>query len=75
MAKKSSNHRSRNAIKVGQRVIYRLGTRRYLATVVEDRGPIGRGGRRIVRIKPVRAWGDDDPSFEVPAEELLVSSH
>jgi hypothetical protein len=36
---------------VGSKVRLRFGGRQVVGTVVEDRGPIGVGGRRLVRVR------------------------
>ena len=55
---------------VGDRVKVRFGDGLARARIVEDRGNIGVGGRRIVRIKLAMEEPEVDMSFEVPAEEL-----
>lgn len=58
-------------ILVGMLVWVAVGPQLYQAEVVEDRGNVGVGGRRIVR---VRMGSPDDgvSEFEVPAEALVV---
>ena len=51
---------------VGSRVLVHYGTSDRAAIVIEDRGPIGVGGRRLLRI----LMDEDEDPFEVPAEEL-----
>jgi hypothetical protein len=58
--------------RVGDRVVLMIGTREVEGAVVEDRGLIGVGGRRIVR---VRAELDDEvQEFEVPEDELRLAT-
>lgn len=60
-------------LRVGTRVSFPYGTREIEAEVIENRGPLGVGGRQIVR---VRFWDDfgagegQDKTFEMPADEL-----
>lgn len=51
-------------------MILSFGTREVEATVVEDRGPIGVGGRRLVRVRVALDAASDPLDFEVPAEDL-----
>jgi len=55
---------------VGSKVYVPFGKSRRLARIIEDRGLIGRGGRRLLRV--VFADGDDqiDQAFEIPAAEV-----
>jgi hypothetical protein len=44
------------------------------ARVIEDRGPIGVGGRQLVRVEIVDPdLGDDAPRFEIPAEQVQAA--
>ena len=57
--------------KVGDRVRLPLGLQRYLGTVVEDRGFLSSGGRRLYRVKV-----EFDPPnltfIELPEDELTA---
>ena len=45
--------------------------REAVATVIEDRGPIGIGGRRLIRVR--LEWAHIEPmEFELPAEEVTI---
>ena len=59
-----------NNFKVGDRVILQLGNRKVRAQVVEDRGPIGKGGRRLLRIRRLGVSPELAEPYEVAAEEL-----
>ena len=54
---------------VGDRVVFRFGATDRTGVVIEDRGSIGVGGRRLFRIR-----SEDDPYFpfeiELPAVEM-----
>ena len=52
------------------KVYVQIGTQKRLARIVEDRGTIGRGGRRLLRV--TFSGGDDavEQSFEIPAAEV-----
>lgn len=56
-------------LKVGDRVRFTFGSREIEGDIVEDRGPIGVGGRRLYT---VRAEMDptDELLLELPADEL-----
>ncbi|UCH26927.1 MAG: hypothetical protein JSV66_04610, partial [Trueperaceae bacterium] len=56
--------------RVGQRVSFRLGTSDVEATVIEDRGPIGINGRRLVRVRLDADFYGEEHDFEMPVEEL-----
>lgn len=58
--------RQRNVYPAGDRVFVRIGASKRLAEIVEDRGPIGVDGRRILRLRYVRAGQQSDQTFEVP---------
>jgi hypothetical protein len=55
---------------VGGKVYVQFGNQKRLARIVEDRGTIGRGGRRLLRV--MFPGGDDaaEQSFEIPAAEV-----
>jgi hypothetical protein len=57
---------------VGDRVRVRLGLETALGTIVEDRGFLGSGGRRLLRVKV-----DFDPPnvtfIELPEDELTAA--
>ena len=59
-------------LKVGDRVRFNLGGRGFLGTIIEDRGPIAAGGRRLF---VVRAQLDptSESVFELPADELQAA--
>ena len=43
-------------LRVGDRVAFDLGTYRAVGEITEDRGNIGVGGRRLLRIRTVRCF-------------------
>lgn len=55
----------------GLKVRLNLGPRVVPATVVEDRGNVGAGGRHLLRVEL-----DDEPgtSFEVPADSVTTNT-
>jgi hypothetical protein len=55
--------------RVGDRVRMDWGGHEIEGTVVEDRGNLGVGGRRILRVH-FRFDDYDEDTFEVPAEDL-----
>ena len=59
-------------LRVGKLVRVRWGTDWLPGTIVEDRGPIGFGGRRLLRIRIL--FPDDQELFvELPAEEIKAA--
>lgn len=58
-----------HSYKVGDRVKMDWGGHEIEGTVVEDRGNLGVGGRRILRVHFKFDEYDED-TFEVPAEDL-----
>lgn len=52
----------------------RFGTADVVATIIEDRGHLGVGGRQIVRVRVVLEPGVEPLDFEVPAEDLYPLS-
>ena len=61
------------SFRVGDKVKVRFGNGRTPARIIEDRGPIGVKGRRLVRVQLIKSIHDLDQSFEVPVEELTHS--
>jgi hypothetical protein len=68
MARATAPHGQR--LSVGDHVVLTLAGRELDATVIEDRGPLGVGGRQIVGIR--LGEGDDAREFEVAAEHLAL---
>ncbi len=63
----------RRRIEVGDIGTPRFGYRKLRVRVIEDRGCIGVGGRRLLRVQPIKSENGLDDAFEIPAEELIVS--
>jgi len=63
---------NKTTLRVGDAVRVRLGARDIDATVVEDRGTIGIGGRNLVRVRVELA--DEGLEFELPADEVSRTS-
>lgn len=63
--------KKKSGIKVGDRVRFKYGVGPVIATVIEDRGPIGYKGRQLIRVR----FSLEEPfvtETEMPAEELEV---
>jgi hypothetical protein len=58
-------------LKVGSRVFYRMPGGLFEAEVVEDRGDIGRNGRRLLEIRPLSEYSEGEIVW--PAEELVLA--
>jgi hypothetical protein len=56
--------------RLGDRVEYYIGPQRWRAEVVEDRGKLGFGGRRIYRIRTLSRSPGAERTVEMP-EDLL----
>jgi hypothetical protein len=63
-------------LKVGQRVFVRMGGQKIRGVLVEDRGAIGKGGRRLWRVRAGHPAGAAEPApeFEVPSEQVVPAS-
>jgi hypothetical protein len=70
--KKTKPSNGRRRIRVGDRVSLTYGFRRARAEVVEDRGNIGAGGRRILRVRLITKSPGGDRTFEVPRDEVIA---
>src|SRR5688572_10259949 len=57
-------------IRVGDRVSVLYGSRFIDAEVIEDRGPLGASGDRVLRVAWVPTGSDDRLEFEVPASQV-----
>lgn len=59
-------------LKVGDRVRFNLGGHRVIGVIVEDRGRIGAGGRRLYAVRAqLEAVGES--TFELPSDELQAA--
>ena len=71
MAARQVSRRSRQ-LRVGDQVHFNLGGHRVIGTIVEDRGLIGAGGRRLFVVRAqLEAAGES--VFELPADELQAA--
>ncbi|MCP4663316.1 MAG: hypothetical protein GY856_48610 [bacterium] len=59
-----------DGLQVGDRVTFRMVATDVVGTVIEDRGPIGVRGRRILRLRLDPKYEVFGHEFEMPAEEL-----
>jgi hypothetical protein len=72
MTPKTAHRTQRRAApKVGSIVGVRMGAEVSRARVIEDRGNLGVGGRRLVRVEMDPEFGGEPVRFELPAEWLL----
>jgi hypothetical protein len=70
MTTRSKSTSPKRPIRVGDMVRLTHGELLLKAQVVEDRGRIGIGGRRILRVHVLDAPGDDDWFFEVAEDDV-----
>jgi hypothetical protein len=73
-SKKAKPSNGTSPIKVGDEVSFMYGFRKARAEVVEDRGFVGAGGRRILRVKLISRSPGEDRTFEIPQDEVLAVS-
>ena len=71
---RKATKRRRRPIKVGDRVGVLMGVNRVPAVVIEDRGAIGVGGRRFVRVRVEMDDLGNVREFDYPAEELTPAA-
>jgi hypothetical protein len=69
MAARKTRARS---LEVGDRVRFSFGGRRVLGTIVEDRGPLAAGGRRLFAVRAKLDLAEESV-FELPADELQAA--
>ena len=78
MAKKSAQKRPRRTggrLTPGRHGRVRFGGGSEVkVVVVEDRGPVGYTGRRLVRVRYADPEADPASTFEVPADELVLAT-
>jgi hypothetical protein len=67
---KKAKRKSADEFQVGDRALLHYGTHDFIAEIIEDRGHIGMGGRRLVRIRMTLEPEVEPFEFEVPAEDL-----
>lgn len=70
----NTNGSRKKTLRVGARVSFHLGGRDVIGTVIEDRGPLGVGGRRLLRIRLELSGVADPIEVEVPESELSVAA-
>ncbi len=63
-----------NDVPVGARVRFRMAGRSYVGRVLEDRGPIGTGGRHLYLVRYELGQGNWY-STEFPADQMEVINH
>jgi hypothetical protein len=72
MAKKRTERATPEIPEVGSRVRMRFGTEDVVATVTEHRGPLGVGGRELIRVRFFFTDTDDPVETEVPVDEVTL---
>ena len=68
----AEKRRSSHRFSVGSLVKVRFGHKLLRARVLENRGPIGMGGRHLVRIELVNTSIEDNAPFEIPEENIVA---
>ncbi len=61
-------------LRVGTRVSFHLGKRAVRGTIIEDRGRLGVGGRRILRVRLQLSGVSEPLEVEVPESDLSVAA-
>lgn len=59
-------------VHVGDRVRFQWGFRDVEGVIVEDRGPLGVGGRRLYDIAFRLEFSNEDRNIELPASDFVV---
>jgi hypothetical protein len=72
MAKKRTKRAAPEIPAVGSKVRMRFGTVDVVATVTEHRGPLGVGGRELLRVRFFFTDTDDPVETEVPIDEVTL---
>jgi hypothetical protein len=68
--KAMTKRRATAEFRVGDRVRFSFGGRPTVGTIIEDRGPLGVGGRRIIRVRVDIADTEETLEFEIPASDV-----
>jgi hypothetical protein len=68
--KNKSEVQGTSPLAVGSKVYFRVGKKKRLVRIVEDRGKIGRAGRRLLRVAFILAHGAPEQVFEIPADDV-----
>lgn len=55
---------------VGDRVQFSFGGHPTVGTIIEDRGPLGVGGRQLIRVRVDVAETDETLEFEIPVSDV-----
>lgn len=63
----------KSRLHVGSRVTFMFGVTEVVGTVVEDRGPVGMGGRRLLRVR-LEVPAAEPVELEIPAEDVKVAA-
>lgn len=76
MASKRANKRRPPRLKVGQHVIVRMAVETIRGVIIEDRGTIGAGGRRLWRVRLAAPAAAQEPplELELPADRLTPTA-
>lgn len=64
----------KKTLRVGARVSLRFGRRSVRGTIIEDRGPLGIGGRRLWRVRLQMNDVAEPIEIEVPERDLNVAA-
>jgi urease beta subunit len=71
-SRKKKKRITKTELDIGTRAMVRFGpTNQVAVEIVEDRGPIGVGGRRLVRVRYLPSSGDNESTFEVAMDDLV----
>jgi hypothetical protein len=61
-----------SGLRVGSKGFVRVGEKKRLVRIIEDRGKIGVEGRRLLRVTFSTRDGAADHAFEIPADEVTA---
>jgi len=69
---KSQEHQTPDVPEVGSSVRLLFGVKDVVAVVIEHRGPLGVGGRQIIRVRFKFEEVDEPIEIELPVDEVTV---
>lgn len=64
----------KKTLRVGSRVKLDFAGREVTGTVIEDRGPLGVGGRRLLRVRLEWSGVAEPIEIEIPESELRIAA-
>lgn len=66
--------KKKSRLSVGNHISLNFGGRQVQGEIIEDRGPLAAGGRRLYRVR-VMILPDESLAFELPEDEIIASAN